>query len=369
MRDPKTPNVTSHADDASSDFDDPPMVRLPGSDLTRQAIRNIALAPKDPAHTDSAEIPATAASIPTIRGRVTERLKEAPGRATHEDALRFKTSFAAFRSDPADERGALALACLVLEQIRRHGGAQVPARALREPLDRLLAGFDHQEAMAIEVEAYEIFEWLGQSIDPGMAEATPSHDEDQSAPNHGVMVTLEKAIALRRDVILQYFTGGRVELTRRKVTPLRMEAEKYLHAYCHKRQDDRVFRISRIRQVAWVHGSPPEGLPPLDPPPETEAPPPEHHRPPLRAEASRAEASRAEASRAEASRAEASRAETPRAEARRVEATRAETTRAETTRVEAPRAEATRVDPRDKLRRAPRDPQMSLLQPQTNEDG
>jgi predicted DNA-binding transcriptional regulator YafY len=41
-------------------------------------------------------------------------------------------------------------------------------------------------------------------------------------------------------------------LTERQVSPISLEAETYLHAYCHLRRDDRVFRISRIAELEPV---------------------------------------------------------------------------------------------------------------------
>jgi predicted DNA-binding transcriptional regulator YafY len=48
---------------------------------------------------------------------------------------------------------------------------------------------------------------------------------------------------------MEYYTHGRGELTHRRITPISLEAETYLHAYCHMRRDDRVFRISRIAEL------------------------------------------------------------------------------------------------------------------------
>ena len=59
---------------------------------------------------------------------------------------------------------------------------------------------------------------------------------------------------------MDYYSRGRGELTHRRVTPISLEAETYLHGYCHLRRDERVFRISRIADLrpvgGWESGTP-----------------------------------------------------------------------------------------------------------------
>lgn len=296
MKDPTQPG--RGLDEPGTEVPSPSPLRLPGSGLTRQAIRQAATSPKE--HNSSAEGEARPRGFraPSIKGRVIERLRDAPEREVEGGELRFKGFGPDFKIEGDSERGAAALACLILEQIRRHGGTRISERSVNALLERLMGSFSQQELMDIEVEAYEIFEWLGQSIAPDSS-LPPSEEIEALSPppNHSVVTTIERAIELRRDLVIQYFTGGRAELTRRRVTPLRLEAEKYLHAYCHKRQDDRVFRVSRVRQVSWLNEAPP----PLQPPAVEEVTEEEN---------------------------------------------------------DVPLGEA---DPRDQLRRAPRNPQMSLL--------
>lgn len=64
--------------------------------------------------------------------------------------------------------------------------------------------------------------------------------------------TLQRAVDARRRVHLDYYSYGRDELTGRDVDPLRVFAEGgqwYLHGYCHLSEDERVFRIDRIRDL------------------------------------------------------------------------------------------------------------------------
>lgn len=254
-------------------------VRLPGRGLTRQAAQQRSSSAQELSGFDEG---GARVSIPTIRGRTAEKLRrEAEARElAADDALDVGPEQADFDWQSHDERGAVALACVMLEQFRRAGGVAVPERALSGALRRLLETFTEEERMALEVEAYEVMEWLGRALDPLPARSEQGVPALEPTPSgRGVLSTLRRAIEGQRDVVIQYFTGGRAELTRRRVTPLRIEAQKYLHAYCHRRQDDRVFRINRIRQVSWVGGlpmleeRPPEPPPPVSPRPARSAPP------------------------------------------------------------------------------------------------
>lgn len=64
--------------------------------------------------------------------------------------------------------------------------------------------------------------------------------------------TLRRAVADGTRVELDYYTYGRDELTTRAVDPARVFSDLghwYLHGYCHRADDERVFRVDRIRDV------------------------------------------------------------------------------------------------------------------------
>ena len=63
---------------------------------------------------------------------------------------------------------------------------------------------------------------------------------------------LRAAIGDGTQVELDYYTYGRDELTTRRVDPARVFSDHgnwYLHGYCHRAEDERVFRVDRIRDV------------------------------------------------------------------------------------------------------------------------
>lgn len=76
---------------------------------------------------------------------------------------------------------------------------------------------------------------------------------------------LQRAVAERRSVDLDYYSFGRDERTQRRVDPWRVyavEGHWYLDGYCHLSGEQRVFRIDRIREatVTDVSFEPPDGL-------------------------------------------------------------------------------------------------------------
>lgn len=77
-----------------------------------------------------------------------------------------------------------------------------------------------------------------------------------------VLPTLEAALAQPQDLLISYWAGGRDEKTQRRITPYYLETQAgilYLTAYCHLRDDERVFRVDRI-ETATVLAKEGEGV-------------------------------------------------------------------------------------------------------------
>jgi proteasome accessory factor C len=84
---------------------------------------------------------------------------------------------------------------------------------------------------------------LGVGSDDALEVALGAADDD-------VMATLRSAVEEQRQVDLDYYSFGRDELTRRTVDPYAVfsaSGQWYLSAYCHAVEDDRLFRIDRVR--------------------------------------------------------------------------------------------------------------------------
>lgn len=191
-------------------------------------------------------------TIPTIKGRIAERLQRAEPRFEEgEPEMDFGENPDQVVLETPEERGVVALACLILENLNEQGGTKAPKRALESVARKTLETFDRKEVMEIEVEAYEILLWLASSIDPSWSRREPEIVREVT-PESSNLELIRWAIAGHYDLMMEYYTHGRGELTHRRVTPISLEAETYLHAYCHMRRDDRVFRISRIAELEPV---------------------------------------------------------------------------------------------------------------------
>lgn len=217
--------------------------------------------------------------IPTIRGRIAERLQRAEERfdESQEDEMAFPEGPGEITLTGPSERGVVALACLILENLREVGGTRAPKKELESVLRKALATFDRKEVMEIEVEAYEILLWIGNAIDPEWSrELDETPEAEDITPDSDHMELIRWAIADQKDLVLEYYSHGRGELTHRRVTPISLEAETYLHGYCHLRQDDRVFRIQRIAELkpAAEHAPWSTDRSPADDPPKRPKPPP-----------------------------------------------------------------------------------------------
>ncbi|MBN1947583.1 MAG: WYL domain-containing protein [Bradymonadales bacterium] len=164
--------------------------------------------------------------------------------------------------DEAEDLEAVAVALLMLERVAVHSGSRVPLRVIRPLRERATQPFDPKGVMQMEVEAYNALGWVA-SLKPEKGrrgdhteprQATRAGDSIRYDPTTPPIELLRRAIAEEFDVEIVYYTKSRGQLNKRRITPKQIEAETYLHAYCHTRRGDRVFRISRIAEVRPVDG-------------------------------------------------------------------------------------------------------------------
>ncbi len=190
-------------------------------------------------------------NIPTIKGRIADRLQRASER--ERAPLEFGDKPGEVMLRTPGERGTVALALLILEQIADHGGTRAEQRTLQNLLRKVLGTLGPKEIMDIEIEAYETMLWIGTAIDPDWKTEAVT-DPSQLDPHAGHSELVQWAIGTGQDLELDYYSRNRGELTHRRITPISLEAETYVHAYCHLRRDERVFRISRIADIKPVGG-------------------------------------------------------------------------------------------------------------------
>lgn len=158
---------------------------------------------------------------------------------------------------PGDMESA-AVAVWLLEKIAAHKGTKLALRSVRNLRERILKAFDERDIMSIEVEAYNAAAWLVGLTDRPVNAPPPPRKSRLDAiyydPSTSVFDLLKRSIVEKFDVEIMYYTHSRGELSRRMVSPIHIEAETYLHAYCHQRRSERVFRVSRIAEIHPVDG-------------------------------------------------------------------------------------------------------------------
>src|SRR5690554_4392152 len=150
----------------------------------------------------------------------------------------------------ADERGAVALACLILESLRERGGTLVPRRPLENVLRKSLASFGPKEVMDIEVEAYEILLWLGKAIDPQWSQQPNADGEaiehiHEGSPHHEV---IRWAIANGQDLEMDYYSHGRGQFTKRRITPISLDRKSTRLNSSHVRISYAVFCLKKKKK-------------------------------------------------------------------------------------------------------------------------
>jgi hypothetical protein len=215
--------------------------------------------------------------------RPREDMEEGDALRPGESALRAVVS-------RADERAALAAAALLLSKVSEKGGTRVDADALGRATERLLAQFTEMEQARIKREVARTLLWLWEAMgsdettasgaraagDEAGAEEADDEDEqtllipDRIYPVGDKLDLLRAAIAESRDAEIDYFTFYRGKLAWRRISPLEMEGDDYVLAYCHWRQERRRFRVSRIRALRVIDRLVPAGAPvaprPIDEP-------------------------------------------------------------------------------------------------------
>jgi len=168
-----------------------------------------------------------------------------------------------------DERAAVTVGALLLAKVRERGGTRVDSEALARASERLLSQFTEMEQARIKREVARTLLWLWEAM--GSDEATADgaadagaglsdeEDEEQTLlipdriyPVGDKLDLIRRAIADKQDLEIDYFTFYRGKLAWRRISPVELEGEDYVIAWCHWRQDQRRFRISRIRSLRAV---------------------------------------------------------------------------------------------------------------------
>lgn len=187
-----------------------------------------------------------------LRGRVVDALRDTSARVTQHtpplDLDPIPTQMGLI--EPA-ERSVVALACIVLEELRAAGGTRAPEGPLREVLDKLTRSLGPEDFKTLEIEAYEIFAWIGDALlgpepDPVAPERISEHTSHEAI--------IRWSVLQGRDLRMTFYDAASGEIRTHVVSPLRLEAEAYLVAFSHDLGDRHVYRLSRVASLEPEEG-------------------------------------------------------------------------------------------------------------------
>ena len=157
------------------------------------------------------------------------------------------------------ELAAVAVGLLVLRSVEEHGRTRLHERAIEDALQRATGALTAEEVMRLEVEAYEILDWLLGDDRPIESRPEIAHVDDGAVvyePEAQVIELVREAIFQGFDLKIDYFSRRRGEMNTRVITPVAIGADRYIRAWCHARRAERIFRLERIRRAVPVNGRP-----------------------------------------------------------------------------------------------------------------
>lgn len=199
-------------------------------------------------------------SVPNIAGKTAQALLCAPMRKQLPKNLEsFSSPQSRIMVQDNEECACLTFSLILAFNILRQSGTILPTYKLEKLTERVLAQLNSEDVMRLEVEAYDVMEWLGGALggeDPA-CEPEPSENVQRLPQGQDFLKILSTAIASGSDLIMWYYTYSTGEYAARKIRPLRVDAEKYLLAYCYKRETERNFRLSRISRLENPQSRPP----------------------------------------------------------------------------------------------------------------
>lgn len=135
----------------------------------------------------------------------------------------------------------------MVESIEFNGRSQQP---LMTGLMGKLSGAIPPELVAMTDEIVD--DIVMATVDPLQAMTADSSHPLPMYAIDGIRPMLEQAVAEQRSVTIVYFSMSREEFTTRRVDPYGLKPDGdllWMIAYCHLREDMRVFRVDRIKEA------------------------------------------------------------------------------------------------------------------------
>lgn len=163
-------------------------------------------------------------------------LAETPGAAGDGESV----------AQPADAASLLLTAALVLNGLGAH--VPLPIRLPAELMEALGRANPAAQNEAAHLHAQAILADVAAAL-AGYLRLPPR----QHAPEEErIMARLQEALAAQAEITIVYWAADQEQPTQRRITPYYFETRgrvRYLRAWCHLRQDERVFRVDRIARI------------------------------------------------------------------------------------------------------------------------
>lgn len=206
---------------------------------------------------DTPETPIASRATPILIGKLATYLAKQPPRNLPNKLEKWSSKDKPWTIDNVQTKAIVAMALILASDLTRFASTTFSEPHLIKARNELLADFSAREAVKIEVEAYELLRWFAASMNETWSlqnapSDTPSTPETSEAAIINIMT---RAIRDHFDLNMRYYTSSSGKFSERRITPIEVTAEKFLIAFCHLRNEERVFRLSRIVRLSPADGS------------------------------------------------------------------------------------------------------------------
>ena len=157
---------------------------------------------------------------------------------------------------------ALLKAIKILQSGEELLGVNVDKEIVVGLIEKFLKEIDAKSAKKIDKEIVSLIKEARESSQlpdyGGSDEKDGDYFDRNFGPNYAYSCTLKilnQAIEDGKTVEINYFSANRGKFTKRKVKPENIERRSgtpYLNAFCYLRNDDRVFKLSRIKDIKLI---------------------------------------------------------------------------------------------------------------------
>ena len=148
----------------------------------------------------------------------------------------------------------LLTAALVLQGLANH--VDLPVRVPFDLLQSLAQALQPPESQAAKLHARRILEEVDAAISGYLR--LPAWQID--VQGEGVYARIKKALEKNEEITIVYWNAESGQPIQRRIIPYHIETRRrirYLRAWCHLRQDERIFRLDRIERIADDSATPP----------------------------------------------------------------------------------------------------------------